>query len=82
MVIHMLGVHSDFTGRGFAKQMVRFALDLAKDAGMKVMRLDVLKGNVPAERLYPAMGFEYIETVPMYYDNTDWMDFELFEHAL
>ena len=82
MVIHMLGVHSDFSGRGYGKQMVRFALDLAREAGMKAMRLDVLKGNLPAERLYPAMGFQYITTLSMFYDNTGWMDFELFEIGL
>jgi ribosomal protein S18 acetylase RimI-like enzyme len=56
MVIHMLGVHNDFVGRGLAKEMVRFAIETAGAAGMKAIRLDVLKGNVPAERLYPAMG--------------------------
>ena len=44
MVIHMLGVHGDFAGQGLAKEMVRFAIWTAKTAGMKAIRLDVLKG--------------------------------------
>ena len=48
-VIHMLGVHSDFARKGYARDMVRYAVSLARDAGMKAVRLDVLKGNVPAE---------------------------------
>ena len=63
MVIHMLGVHGDFAGRGLAKEMVHFALELAKTAGMKAVRLDVLRGNVPAEKLYEGEGFTYVDTV-------------------
>ena len=29
--------------------MVRYAVSLARNAGLKAVRLDVLKGNVPAE---------------------------------
>ena len=82
MVIHMLGVHSDFAGRGLAKEMVRFAIETAGAAGMKAIRLDVLKGNVPAERLYPAMGFSYVDTIKLFYEDTGRVDFELFELVL
>ena len=82
MVIHMLGVHNDFAGRGLAKEMVRFAIETAGAAGMKAIRLDVLKGNVPAERLYPAMGFSYVDTIKLFYEDTGRVDFELFELVL
>ena len=82
MVIHMLGVHSDFAGKGLAKEMVRFAIETAGAAGMKAIRLDVLKGNVPAERLYPAMGFSYVDTIKLFYEDTGRVDFELFELVL
>ncbi|MBQ6504207.1 MAG: GNAT family N-acetyltransferase [Flexilinea sp.] len=82
MVIHMLGVHPDFSGIGFAKEMVRYALKIAKDAGMKAMRLDVLKGNVPAEKLYINLGFSYVDSIPMFYEDTGWTEFELYEIKL
>lgn len=82
MVIHMLGVHPDYARQGLAKEMVHFALNLAKDAGMKAMRLDVMKGNMPAEKLYPPLGFEYIETRPMFYEDVGTIDFELFERLV
>ena len=82
MVIHMLGVHSDFAGKGLAKEMVRFAIETAGAAGMKAIRLDVLKGNVPAERLYPARGFSYVDTIKLFYEDTGRVDFELFELVL
>ena len=82
MVIHMLGVHYDFAGRGLAKEMVRFAAATAKAAGMKAIRLDVLKGNVPAERLYPGMGFGYVDTIQLFYEDTGRVDFLLYELEL
>lgn len=81
-VIHALGVHPDFTGKGFARQLVRFAVDTARQAGQKAIRLDVLKGNVPAENLYAAMGFQYLHTLPMYYEDTGWTEYELYEYRL
>ena len=82
MVIHMLGVHPDFAGNGFAKEMVRFALDLARKAGMKAVRLDVLKGNVPAEKLYAGLGFQFIDSIQMFYEDTGWTEYELYEIKL
>ena len=46
-VIHALGIHPAHTGNGNAKQMVRFAMDYARQHRQKVIRLDVLKGNLP-----------------------------------
>lgn len=81
-VIHALGVHPDFGKRGIAKQMVRKAISIAKEKGQKAVRLDVLGGNVPAERLYKSLGFQYIGRVEMFYEDTGWTDYELFEYAL
>lgn len=79
MVIHMLGVHGDFAGKGLAKEMVRFVIETVKVAGMKAIRLDVLKGNVPAERLYTSLGFVYVDTLKLFYEDTGRVDFELYE---
>ncbi len=81
-VIHALGVHPSCSGRGYAKQMVRFAIDAARKSRQKAIRLDVLKGNVPAENLYSGLGFQYLHTLPMYYEDTGWTDYELYEYRL
>jgi len=81
-VIHALGVHPLYRGRGTAKQMVRFAMDYARAHQQKVIRLDVLKGNRHAEKLYSGMGFQYLHTLPMYYEDTGWTDFKLYEYLL
>ena len=81
-VIHVLGVHPRFAGRGLAKELVDWAVAFARESGQRAVRLDVLKGNLPAERLYRGRGFQYVGTFRMYYEDTDWADFELYEHAL
>lgn len=81
-VIHALGVHPKFKGQGFAKQMVLKAFDIARENSQKVIRLDVLEGNLPAEKLYPALGFKYMDTVKMYYEDTGWTNFKLYEYVL
>ena len=82
MVIHMLGVHGDFAGRGLAKEMVHFAIELAKTAGMKAVRLDVLKGNLPAEKLYEGIGFTHVDTVKLFYEDTGRVDFKMYEYVI
>lgn len=81
-IIHVLCVHPKVKRRGLAKEMVQWVLDEAKKQKIKAIRLDVLKGNVPAEKLYPMLGFRYITTERTYYDDMDWMDFMLYECPL
>ncbi len=81
-IIHALGVHPDHSGRGIAKAMVRFAIDKAAEEGQKAVRLDVLKGNTPAEKLYSGLGFNYLHTLKMFYEDTGWTDYELYEYPL
>ncbi len=81
-VIHALGIHPSYTNKGYAKRMVAFAVDYAKSSGQKVIRLDVLKGNIYAKKLYLGMGFRYLHTLPMFYEDTGLTDFELYEYPL
>lgn len=81
-VIHALGVDPEWSGKGLAKKMVRFAIDVCKANGQEAIRLDVLGGNLPATKLYRAVGFEYVQTLPMFYEDTGWTDFDLYEYPL
>ena len=45
-------------------------------------RLDVLEGNLPAEKSYVKVGFEYVGTVPMFYEDTGWTNYKAFEYAV
>lgn len=81
-VIHMLATLPKYGKQGKAKEMVRYAIEKAKKENCKVIRLDVLKGNLPANKLYESFDFVKLATVPMYYPDTGWTDFELYELAL
>ena len=81
-VIHLLCVHPEYYGRGFAKKMVRHAADVSRSIGRKVIRLDVLEGNERAKNLYLTEGFEYIGDYKIYYEDTGLADFWMLEMPL
>ena len=82
MLIHALGVDTPHTCKGIGRQMVEFAIRTAREQGQKVIRLDVLKGNLPAAKLYTGIGFQYLQTVTMFYEDTGWTEYELYEYLL
>ena len=42
----------------------------------------MLAGNLPAEKLYSDLGFKYMDTLEMYYEDTGWTAYELYEYIL
>lgn len=81
-VIHALGVMPEFSKQGVGKYMVHKAVEVAKKNGQKVIRLDVLDGNLPAEKLYRSAGFKFIETVELFYEDTGLCKFDLYEYGI
>ena len=58
-IIHTLATHYKSYGKGVAKKMVNFCLQLAKERGYKAVRLDVVPDNYPAIELYKSLGFTF-----------------------
>lgn len=56
-VIHTLCIHPAQSGKGYARQMVGFCEDLGRAQGKTVIRLDTWEHNLPANRLYPSLGY-------------------------
>ncbi len=54
---------------GIGTALVRHLLDLARQAGIPVVLLEVRESNLPARRLYEKAGFSEIGRRPGYYDN-------------
>lgn len=81
-VLHALGVIKDHTQKGVGKFMVKNAVRLAEEKKYKAIRLDVLKGNLPAEKLYLSTGFKFIQRVKLYYEDTGLCDFDLYEYVI
>lgn len=82
LIIHALGVRPIFTGKGMAKEMVQKVIETARLMNIKTVRLDVLDGNIPAEKAYLKMGFKYLDTMKMFYEDTGWTDYKLFEYVV
>lgn len=58
-VIHTLCIHPEAAGQGRARQMVAFCEAEARRQGRTVIRLDTWEGNLPANRMYPALGYRF-----------------------
>lgn len=59
--------------------MVENILNLARAEHKKAVRLDVLGACKPAERLHISCGFKFVEAKEMYYEDTGWTEFKMFE---
>ena len=82
LVIHALAVHPGCSGKGIGGFMVEQCISIAKKKGYKALRLDVVPGNIPAERLYMSRGFAYTGTVDLHRDAVGIPLFDLYELLL
>ena len=80
--IHLLAVHPDMRGRALGKALVGFAIDFARRRGMGGVRLDVTEGNLPAEKLYTGLAFEYVQTRRDWFTDADYLDFREFIYKI
>jgi L-phenylalanine/L-methionine N-acetyltransferase len=53
-----VGVHPDFSGKGYGKKLMQAVIDLAKAQGLRRIELSTATTNERAIRLYESVGFE------------------------
>ena len=82
IVLHVLAVNPGQRGKGLARRLVENVIELERKAGRKALRLDVIKNNTTAEKLYQKLDFRYIQTKTLYYDVVGKMTFKLYELVL
>ena len=68
-VIHTLCIHPDAAGQGRARQMAAFCEAEARRQGKTVMRLDTWEGNLPANRLYPSLGYRFAGATEFFFQS-------------
>lgn len=56
--VQNVAVHPRHRGRGLGRKLVASALEEGRARGARVALLEVRRGNVPARRLYEALGLE------------------------
>ena len=82
LIPHALAVDPERQGAGLGRRMVQEILALAKAEGKRAARLDILGGNLPAQRLYTRRGFHFVAAKPMFYEDTGWTEYEMYEYLL
>lgn len=78
-VIHLVAVRPSFRGRGVGTKLVRSSVQIARQKGKKAMHLDVVPGNLPADRMYRAAGFVQSCRKLVYYEDTGEIAVDLYE---
>lgn len=79
LIPHALAVSPALQGQGIGRAVVAQVQDLARRTGKQAVRLDILGTNAAAERLYTGMGFQFVQAKPMFYEDTGWTEYKLYE---
>ena len=81
-VIHLLAVDPAQHGKGIGKALLRKAVEVCREAGDEVIRLDTLPRNIPGQRLYEGFGFQNCGEVELTYASTGTIPFRMYEYVL
>ncbi len=81
-VVYTLAVHPDFLKRGIGMELLMFAERVSREERCVSIRLDVVKDNIPAERLYQKCGYQLIGTVSLGYEAYGLPWYNLYEKVL
>ena len=81
LVPHALAVSPSRQGKGIGRYFMEEILKLAKTEKKKV-RLDILGTNTAAERLYTGCGFRFVQAKDMFYEDTGWTEYKMYERVL
>lgn len=64
LVLHTLTVAPALSGRGYARQFLKFYEDLARQSGRPVLRIDTNARNAAARAMYARHGYIESGTIP------------------
>lgn len=81
-VIHTLCIRPSRSGRGLARTMVAFCEAEARRLGKTVIRLDTWEGNLPANRMYPALGYRFAGATEFFFQEFIRETLNCYEKAL
>lgn len=82
LIPHALAVRPALQGQGVGAIVVEGILALARAAHKRTVRLDVLGACRAAERLYVRCGFRFVAAKDMFYEDTGWTEYRMFELVL
>lgn len=82
LVPHALAVSPFRQGKGIGRYFKGEILKLAKAEKKKTVRLDILGTNTVAERLYTGCGFHFVQAKDLFYEDTGWTEYKMYERVL
>lgn len=82
LVPHALAVSPEMQNRGIGRQLMGHVMEEARKKEKKAIRLDILGTNGQAEALYRSAGFSFVAARKMYYPDTGWTEYKMFERNL
>ena len=62
---HRIAIHPSYTRRGYAKKLIQFAEELARENRCKSMRIDSYHKNENAINLYKKLGYNYVGDISL-----------------
>lgn len=81
-VVYTLVVDPKYLRNGVGEALLDFATKKASEEQCNSIRLDVVKGNIPAENLYKKCGFKYIDTISLGYEAYGLPWYDLYEKEI
>lgn len=81
-VVHLLMISPEYQGHGVATAALDEIIRLAVEKKKRVVRLDAIGTNVPAQKLYEKYGFVNCGIAQEYYESTGKTEFIFYEYAL
>ncbi len=63
LYIHRLAIHPEYQGNGYARTLMDFAENFAKELGFSWMRLDTFSQNKRNQKFYLARGFRQVGSI-------------------
>ena len=81
-VIHTLCVRPRRSGQGTGRALVAFCEAESRRLGAKVIRLDTYVGNLPANAMYPRLGYTLAGRTLFHFQNLIWEELNCYEKAL
>lgn len=81
-VLHLFAVGKAYRGQGVAQQTLQEIFNQARQNGQRVIHIDVVEHNLPAEKAYLKAGFKFNNEQILDYDDLGPTPAKLFEYLL
>ena len=81
-VIHTFAIASKFAGKGIGREIFNQIKDNAIKNNQRSIRIDIIDGNIGAQKFFEKFGFEYIDTAQIFHEAVGLEKFHLYEYVL